>query len=119
MAKKSFDTHVLFGYTNGRCSVRSVQSPLTKRARRIAAAYPLFGSKRGDFMVTDWVRRWSGSILIPIARFVSWTGISPNGITLMGFLLTVAVAYLLAVGYFPLAGALLIVAAFFDGIDGA
>jgi CDP-diacylglycerol--glycerol-3-phosphate 3-phosphatidyltransferase len=70
-------------------------------------------------MVTDWVRRWSGSILIPIARFVSWTGISPNGITLIGFALTVAVAFLLAMGYFPLAGALLIVAAFFDGIDGA
>ncbi len=70
-------------------------------------------------MVTDWVRRWSGSILIPVARFVSWTGISPNGITLIGFALTVAVAFLLAMGYFPLAGALLIVAAFFDGIDGA
>ncbi len=70
-------------------------------------------------MVTDWVRRWSGSFLIPIARFVSWTGVSPNGITLIGFALTVAVAFLLAMGYFPLAGALLIVAAFFDGIDGA
>jgi CDP-diacylglycerol--glycerol-3-phosphate 3-phosphatidyltransferase len=70
-------------------------------------------------MVTDWVRRWSGSILNPIARFVSWTGISPNGITIIGFLLTVAVAFLLAMGYMPLAGALLIVAAFFDGIDGA
>jgi CDP-diacylglycerol--glycerol-3-phosphate 3-phosphatidyltransferase len=70
-------------------------------------------------MVTDWVRRWSGSILNPIARFVSWTGISPNGITIIGFLLTVAVAFLLAMGYLPAAGALLIVAAFFDGIDGA
>jgi CDP-diacylglycerol--glycerol-3-phosphate 3-phosphatidyltransferase len=70
-------------------------------------------------MVTDWVRRWSGSILNPIARFVSWTGISPNGITIIGFLLTVAVAFLLAMGYLPVAGALLIVAAFFDGIDGA
>jgi CDP-diacylglycerol--glycerol-3-phosphate 3-phosphatidyltransferase len=70
-------------------------------------------------MVTDWVRRWSGSILNPIARFVSWTGISPNGITIIGFVLTVVVAFLLAMGYMPLAGALLIVAAFFDGIDGA
>ncbi len=70
-------------------------------------------------MVTDWVRRWSSGILIPIARFVSWTGVSPNGITLIGFGLTVAVAFLLAFGYFPLAGVLLIVAAFFDGIDGA
>ena len=70
-------------------------------------------------MVTDWVRRWSGSFLIPIARFVSWTGVSPNGITIIGFALTVVVAFLLAMGYFPLGGALLIVAAFFDGIDGA
>lgn len=70
-------------------------------------------------MLTDLMRRWSRGIINPIARFVSWTGISPNGVTLIGFLMTAVVALLLALGHLRLAGALLIVAAVFDAIDGA
>ncbi|GAB4534790.1 MAG: CDP-alcohol phosphatidyltransferase family protein [Anaerolineae bacterium] len=70
-------------------------------------------------MLTDRVRQWSRGIIDPIARFVSWTGISPNGITLIGFLLMVVVGLLLSQGRLQLAGALLIVAALFDAIDGA
>jgi len=70
-------------------------------------------------MVTDLARRWGNSIVNPIARFLSWTGISPNAVTVVGFSLTVIVAVLLAAGYLQLAGILLIVAAIFDAIDGA
>lgn len=70
-------------------------------------------------MLTDRVRQWSRGIIDPIARFVSWTGISPNGVTLIGFLLMVMVGLLLSQGYLQLAGLLLIVAALFDAIDGA
>jgi CDP-diacylglycerol--glycerol-3-phosphate 3-phosphatidyltransferase len=70
-------------------------------------------------MLTDLMRRWSRGIINPIARFVSWTGISPNGVTLIGFLMTAVVALLLALGHLRLAGALLIVAAVFDANDGA
>ena len=70
-------------------------------------------------MLTDLVRRWGSGVVNPIARFVSWTGVSPNGVTVIGFSLTVVVAFLLAEGHLQLAGILLIVAAIFDAIDGA
>jgi CDP-diacylglycerol--glycerol-3-phosphate 3-phosphatidyltransferase len=70
-------------------------------------------------MLTDRVRQWSHGIINPIARFVSRTGVSPNGVTLIGFLLMIVVGLLLSQGYLLLAGILLIVAAVFDAIDGA
>ena len=70
-------------------------------------------------MLTDRVRHWSRGIINPIARVVSLTGISPNGVTIIGFLLMIAVGLVLSQGYLRLAGVLLIVAAFFDAIDGA
>jgi CDP-diacylglycerol--glycerol-3-phosphate 3-phosphatidyltransferase len=70
-------------------------------------------------MLTDIMREWSRGLIIPIARFVRYTGISPDGVTLVGFLLMVAVGCLLAMGYLQFAGGLLIVAALFDAIDGA
>jgi CDP-diacylglycerol--glycerol-3-phosphate 3-phosphatidyltransferase len=70
-------------------------------------------------MLTDRVRQWSRGIINPIARIVSRTGISPNGITVIGFLLMVGVGLVLSQGYLRLAGVLLIVAALFDALDGA
>jgi CDP-diacylglycerol--glycerol-3-phosphate 3-phosphatidyltransferase len=70
-------------------------------------------------MLTNLVRRWGNVIIDPIARIAGQTGISPNGITFIGFLLTSVVASLLAGGYLQLAGILLIVAALFDAIDGS
>jgi CDP-diacylglycerol--glycerol-3-phosphate 3-phosphatidyltransferase len=70
-------------------------------------------------MLTDRVRQWSRGIINPVAGLVSRTGISPNGITVIGFLLKVGVGLILSQGYLRLAGILLIVAALFDGLDGA
>lgn len=70
-------------------------------------------------MLTDLVREWTRGFVLPIARFISWSGISPNVITLSGFSLTVAVAVLLAMGHMQLAGVLLIIAAGLDAIDGS
>ncbi len=70
-------------------------------------------------MLTDRVRQWSRGIINPVVRLVSRTGISPNGVTVIGFLLMVVVGLVLSQGYLRLAGVLLIVAAFFDAIDGA
>lgn len=70
-------------------------------------------------MLTNLMRRWGSVIIDPIARITSQTGISPNGVTFIGFLLTTVVASLLAGGYLQLAGALLVVAAFFDAVDGS
>jgi CDP-diacylglycerol--glycerol-3-phosphate 3-phosphatidyltransferase len=70
-------------------------------------------------MLTDRVRQWSRGIINPVAGLVNRTGISPNGITVIGFLLMVGVGFVLSQGYLRLAGVLLIVAALFDALDGA
>lgn len=70
-------------------------------------------------MLTQWARRSSRAILEPVARFVSRTGISPNVITVIGFLLTVGVAYVLSLGRLQLGGVLILAAAAFDALDGS
>ena len=69
-------------------------------------------------MLDGFVRKYSRVFLEPIARFFSRTGLSPNVITVTGFVLTVGVAVVLALGYLFLGGLLIIAAALFDGIDG-
>lgn len=57
----------------------------------------------------------------PLGRLVPWiqsTGVTPNGLTLLGFVLTVLAAYLLAVGTFFWGGVVLLIGAFFDMMDG-
>ena len=70
-------------------------------------------------MLTNRVRQWSRGIINPVARLVGRTGISPNGLTLIGFVLMAIVGLVLSQGYLQLAGVLLILAALFDAIDGA
>ena len=69
-------------------------------------------------MFTDYARRCSRGFLSAIARFMGWLGVSPNAITITGFLLTAAVAVLLGHGYLQLGGLLLILTAGLDAIDG-
>jgi CDP-diacylglycerol--glycerol-3-phosphate 3-phosphatidyltransferase len=70
-------------------------------------------------MLTDFVRQWSRGIVVPITRAISWSGVSPNFITIAGFILTAADAAVLAMGYVQMAGLLLILAAVLDAIDGS
>lgn len=70
-------------------------------------------------MLTEYARKYSRIILDPIARFISWTGVSPNFITVLGFILTVGVAVVIGLGHLQIGGLLIIIAAGFDGLDGA
>lgn len=70
-------------------------------------------------MLSDLVREWTRGVVLPIARLISWSGVSPNVITIAGFSLTVADAILLAMGHVQLAGITLIPAAGLDAIDGS
>lgn len=57
----------------------------------------------------------------PLGRLVPWierTGITPNGLTLLGFVLTVVAAYLLATGIFVWGAVVLTVGSIFDMMDG-
>jgi len=69
-------------------------------------------------MFANLARAWSARLIEPVARFLGALGLTPNAVTVLGFLLTVAVAFVLAAGQLQLAGALLIVTLAFDAVDG-
>lgn len=55
----------------------------------------------------------------PIARAVARTGITPNGVTALGFLGNCAAAVLAGQGRLPAAGAVMLIASALDLVDGA
>ena len=55
----------------------------------------------------------------PVARFLSRTPITPSAITWFGFLLTVGAAALIITGHLLAAGFVVLIAGFFDMLDGA
>jgi CDP-diacylglycerol--glycerol-3-phosphate 3-phosphatidyltransferase len=65
------------------------------------------------------VRERAQALLNFIARGLNAAGLSPNAITLMGFLAMCGVGVVLANGYLALGGVLTIVAGIFDALDGA
>jgi CDP-diacylglycerol---glycerol-3-phosphate 3-phosphatidyltransferase len=69
-------------------------------------------------MVTNWARKWGATVIQPIALFLARLGLTPNTITILGFLMTAAVAVVLASGRTQLAGVLLIGTLAFDAVDG-
>jgi len=69
-------------------------------------------------MLSEAARKYTRVFLEPLARFISRTGISPNVITVIGFVLMIGVAVVLAMGYFVLAGILITAVAIFDAVDG-
>jgi CDP-diacylglycerol---glycerol-3-phosphate 3-phosphatidyltransferase len=70
-------------------------------------------------MISKYGRGWIAAPLGQIAAWLDTTGVSPNTLTLIGFLLTVIVALVLAAGQLLWGGLLLILAALFDTLDGA
>jgi len=55
----------------------------------------------------------------PVVRFLSRTPITPSAITWFGFLLTVGAAALIITGHLLVAGFVVLIAGFFDMLDGA
>ncbi len=70
-------------------------------------------------MVGRLLREWTKGLLASIARLISRTGVSPNILTLSGFLATLGVSYVLALGHERVAGLLIIPVGLFDTLDGA
>jgi CDP-diacylglycerol--glycerol-3-phosphate 3-phosphatidyltransferase len=69
-------------------------------------------------MLTAWARRTFKSLLETVARFFQRLGVTPNQLTFTGLVLQAGVAVVIALGYLPLAGVLLIFTAIFDAFDG-
>jgi len=69
-------------------------------------------------MFGETVRKYSQFFLQPMARIFGATGITPNGLTILGFILMIGVAGVLAQGYFLLGGILIIAVVILDALDG-
>jgi CDP-diacylglycerol--glycerol-3-phosphate 3-phosphatidyltransferase len=57
-------------------------------------------------------------VIVPIGKALSRTGLSANSVTVLGFLVTLASAYVIAVGHHITAGLVLVGGALFDSLDG-
>jgi CDP-diacylglycerol--glycerol-3-phosphate 3-phosphatidyltransferase len=69
-------------------------------------------------MITDKLRLWTRWLVEPIARALHRLGVTPNLLTVLGFLLSFVNAWLLAIGRLPLAGALILAFTAIDAFDG-
>ena len=70
-------------------------------------------------MLTQRTQVWARSVARRVAQIFVRTPITPNMLTLFGFVLNVAVAALLATGHLVAGGVMMIVAGLFDLLDGA
>ncbi|MCS7286728.1 MAG: CDP-alcohol phosphatidyltransferase family protein [Anaerolineae bacterium] len=70
-------------------------------------------------MLGELLREKTRKFVEEVARAIGATGITPNVLTIIGFLLTFPVALALALGKWLTAGVLLILAGLFDVIDGS
>lgn len=70
-------------------------------------------------MLTDFARKSARELLNAVAGFFNRLGLTPNLLTVIGFLLVCLIAAVIAMGYEALGAVLLIFGAGFDATDGA
>ncbi len=69
-------------------------------------------------MLSDWGRRTFKVVLEPIASIFRFLHITPNVITLLGFLLNILAAYLIVIDHAVWGGLVYLIAAGADAVDG-
>lgn len=70
-------------------------------------------------MISEHIGNWIRGYMIHVGRAIAQLGITPNQLTLIGLLLNVAVAVVIATDHPRLGGVFLLVASAFDMLDGA
>lgn len=70
-------------------------------------------------MLSDRLRDWTQGFRGAIARVLGGWGVSPNTLTLLGYVLHLPVMVMLATGHLRLGGVLFVVASAFDALDGS
>ncbi len=70
-------------------------------------------------MLTDIRHTLARYLTEPATRILAKTRLSPNALTILGFVLSVAIAWILAQGHLFLSGFLVLFSGWFDLIDGA
>lgn len=74
---------------------------------------------RGDSLVPGWLKQAGRAILRPIVRGAQAVGMTANTITVIGLLITVAAAVLIATGNLLVGAAVLLAGSVLDAVDGA
>jgi CDP-diacylglycerol--glycerol-3-phosphate 3-phosphatidyltransferase len=74
---------------------------------------------KGSVMLSNLVRKIAYGFLNLAAQAFQRAGFSPNGLTVIGFVLMLLMAVVIAAGYEVAGAGLLLVAGIFDGFDGA
>ncbi len=67
---------------------------------------------------SDRARGWAARLVVPVATALGRLGLTPNGLTVIGLMLILATAVVLALGHNVWGGVLFIVAGIFDALDG-
>lgn len=70
-------------------------------------------------MLSERLRAWTQGIRVSIAHVLGRLGFSPNALTILGYLLSLPVMYVLATGNLRIGGVLVALVSSFDALDGA
>jgi CDP-diacylglycerol--glycerol-3-phosphate 3-phosphatidyltransferase len=74
---------------------------------------------RGSSVLPSWVKEGGRAILAPIVRLAMALHLTPNTITVIGLLITLAASVLIAAGWLLLGAAILVAGSLLDAVDGA
>jgi CDP-diacylglycerol---glycerol-3-phosphate 3-phosphatidyltransferase len=74
---------------------------------------------RGDSLVPAWLKELGRAVLGPIVQLALRLHLSPNVITMLGFLIVLAAAAVIALGYLLVGAAILVGGSALDAVDGA
>ena len=75
--------------------------------------------RRGAAVLPDWVKDAARGVLRPVVRLAIALHLTPNTITVIGLLITVVAAILVASGWLLVGAAVLTAGSLFDAVDGA
>lgn len=73
----------------------------------------------GSLTWGEWVNARARGVADAVARWLAFTGVTPNQLTILGFVMTIGVAFVIANGYEWQGGVLVILVGLFDMLDGA
>jgi len=86
----------------------------------MSASHPRAGDlPRGDSLVSNRVKEAARAMLAPLVRLAQRLGITPNKVTVAGFLVVVAAAVLIASGNLLVGAVVLVSGSLLDAVDGA
>jgi CDP-diacylglycerol--glycerol-3-phosphate 3-phosphatidyltransferase len=86
----------------------------------MSASHPSAGNlPRGDALVSNRVKEVARAMLAPLVRLAQRLGITANTVTVIGFLVVVAAAVLIASGHLLIGAVVLVSGSLLDAVDGA